>query len=75
MTTSVPDDMDMKMQIGDGEDVKILEDGTIIDRASTGEERRISAGVAIDPVAERRLVWKFDLRILPTLAIMYLFNA
>lgn len=29
----------------------------------------------IDPKAERRLVWKFDLRILPVLAIMYLCNA
>lgn len=29
----------------------------------------------IDPIAERRLVWKFDLRILPVLAIMYLFNS
>jgi len=29
----------------------------------------------IDAAAERRLVWKFDLRILPILAVMYLFNA
>jgi MFS family permease len=29
----------------------------------------------IDPKAERKLVWKFDLRILPVLAIMYLFNS
>jgi MFS family permease len=29
----------------------------------------------IDPAAERRLVWKFDLRILPVLAVMYLFNS
>ena len=29
----------------------------------------------IDPVAEKKLVWKYDLRILPILAIMYLFNA
>ena len=29
----------------------------------------------IDQKAERRLVWKFDLRILPLLALMYLFNA
>ncbi|KAI1339426.1 major facilitator superfamily domain-containing protein [Xylariaceae sp. FL0016] len=28
----------------------------------------------VDPVAERKLLWKFDLRILPTLAVMYLFN-
>jgi MFS family permease len=30
--------------------------------------------VVLDKAAERRLVWKFDLRILPTLAVMYLFN-
>jgi sugar phosphate permease len=30
---------------------------------------------AIDPKAESRLVWKFDLRILPVLAVMYLFNS
>ncbi|KFY15010.1 hypothetical protein V492_02283 [Pseudogymnoascus sp. VKM F-4246] len=30
--------------------------------------------VILDKAAERRLVWKFDLRILPTLAVMYLFN-
>ncbi|KAL9111028.1 MAG: hypothetical protein Q9227_004461, partial [Pyrenula ochraceoflavens] len=29
----------------------------------------------IDSASEKRLVWKFDLRILPVLAIMYLFNA
>lgn len=29
----------------------------------------------IDPKAERSLVWKFDLRILPVLAVMYLFNS
>ena len=29
----------------------------------------------IDPQRERALVWKFDIRILPFLAIMYLFNS
>ena len=29
----------------------------------------------IDPKAERALVWKFDVRILPVLAVMYLFNS
>jgi MFS family permease len=33
------------------------------------------ASVEIDPRAERALVWKFDLRLLPVLAIMYLFNS
>ncbi|KAK1146227.1 hypothetical protein N8T08_003317 [Aspergillus melleus] len=32
-------------------------------------------GAVIDSRAERSLVWKFDLRILPVLAIMYLFNS
>lgn len=29
----------------------------------------------ITKAAERKMVWKFDLRILPVLAIMYLFNS
>jgi hypothetical protein len=33
------------------------------------------ASVDIDPQAERALVWKFDLRLLPVLAIMYFFNS
>ena len=33
------------------------------------------ASADIDPQAERTLVWKFDLRLLPVLAIMYLFNS
>ncbi|KAF7524905.1 hypothetical protein PCG10_005488 [Penicillium crustosum] len=33
------------------------------------------ASVDIDPRSERALVWKFDLRLLPVLAIMYLFNS
>ena len=31
--------------------------------------------VVIDPKTERALVWKFDIRILPVLACMYLFNS
>lgn len=31
--------------------------------------------LTIDPLAERALVWKFDLRLLPVLAVMYLFNS
>lgn len=57
-----------------GDDKKILVDDGIVQTTSTGEEH-LSASTALDPAAERRLVWKFDLRILPTLAIMYLFNA
>ena len=35
----------------------------------------MSASLSLDPAAEHRLVWKFDLRILPVLAVMYLFNS
>jgi MFS family permease len=31
--------------------------------------------VPVDHAAERKLVWKFDTRILPVLAVMYLFNS
>lgn len=34
----------------------------------------VHASQAIDPVAERKLVWQFDIRILPIIAAMYLFN-
>lgn len=34
-----------------------------------------SSFVELDTKSERALVWKFDLRILPVLAIMYLFNS
>lgn len=32
-------------------------------------------GILMTPAAERAIVWKFDLRILPVLAVMYLFNS
>ena len=45
----------------------------------TGQQKVIAEDgeilTTIDPVAERKLVWKFDLRILPVLAVMYLFNS
>ena len=55
-------------------DLKLMEDG-VITATPEGNSRKVSASFAIDPAAERRLVWKFDLRILPTLAVMYLFNS
>jgi MFS family permease len=64
---------DRKLSVGDKK-VTITDDG-IVPITSIGDGRTMSASVAIDPAAERRLVWKFDLRILPTLAVMYLFNA
>lgn len=62
------------MSLSGSNDIKVMEDGSILEQTPTGE-RKISASVAIDPAAEKRLVWKFDTRILPTLAVMYLFNA
>jgi hypothetical protein len=58
------------MSVGN-EDVKIMDDGSIIERTSTGD-RVITASMSIDPVLEKKLLWKFDSRILPTLAVMYL---
>ncbi|KAK6374013.1 hypothetical protein LTS17_007983 [Exophiala oligosperma] len=49
--------------------------GVEADPLTDSKDIKVSASIAIDAVAERRLVWKFDLRILPTLAVMYLFNS
>jgi MFS family permease len=50
-----------------------------IDKTESGGEAIIGekgeTEFVIDPKDERRLVWKFDLRILPVLAVMYLFNS
>jgi MFS family permease len=57
---------------GAAEDAKAIE-------AGVGEKGLVSTTsgevYTVDPKAERALVWKFDLRILPVLAIMYLFNS
>ncbi|KAF2664663.1 MFS transporter [Microthyrium microscopicum] len=50
--------------------IEIKEDGTQAVIGEDGETEMI-----MDPKAERILVWKFDLRILPVLAVMYLFNS
>ncbi|RMZ85889.1 hypothetical protein DV737_g353, partial [Chaetothyriales sp. CBS 132003] len=62
------------VSISSGGDVKLFNDG-VQSVTATGEAHRMSASLALDPAAEKRLVWKFDLRILPTLAVMYLFNS
>lgn len=61
-----------KSSIGDGElsasskeDVEAIK---AVDGAGT-------TNLLMTPAADRALVWKFDLRILPVLAIMYLFNS
>ena len=48
-----------------------------IKRMSSAGVQELAEGdsYAIDPKAERALVWKFDLRVLPVLAVMYLFNS
>jgi hypothetical protein len=51
-----------------------VEEGSILEKAQTATST-YNATMSLDPVAERKLVWKFDLRLLPTLAVMYLFNA
>ncbi|KAB8277271.1 major facilitator superfamily domain-containing protein [Aspergillus minisclerotigenes] len=46
-----------------------------VDLGKDEPETRVVAGDSIDACAERALVRKFDFRILPVLAIMYLFNS
>lgn len=50
----------MSIDLKNGKQSVIAEDGEVL--------------TTIDPKAESRLVWKFDLRLLPILAVMYLFN-
>jgi MFS family permease len=71
---SYEESKDSVAEMGGEKDIKILED-SVMGVSPEGDIRRVSASIAIDPAAERRLVWKFDLRILPTLAGMYLFNS
>jgi len=55
--------------------VKATQDGVVVEDPITGELRTLSASFTIDPVLEKRVVWKIDIRVLPTLAFMYLCNA
>src|SRR5579862_8326316 len=55
-------------------DTKVIDEGSV-DKDDYSDSRRMSASYALDPAAERKLVWKFDLHILPVLAVMYLFNS
>ncbi|QDS73858.1 hypothetical protein FKW77_006771 [Venturia effusa] len=53
-------------------------DSIKVDQKTGGETIVADTGevlALIDPVAERKLLWKFDLRVLPVLAVMYLFNS
>jgi MFS family permease len=55
-------------------ETKVIDNGAI-ERDDYSNDRRLSASYVLDPAAERTLVWKFDSRILPVLAVMYLFNS
>lgn len=74
-------DYDKRSQDSPMSDEKQLatEDGKAIDVNESGENiANTEAGTTIaiiSPAAERALTWKFDLRILPVLAVMYFFNS
>ena len=44
-------------------------------QVTEAKEDGATTTLLITPAADRALVWKFDLRILPVLAVMYLFNS
>ena len=44
-------------------------------RVISSKDDGATTTVLLTPAADRALVWKFDLRILPVLAVMYLFNS
>src|SRR5438046_2902707 len=56
---------------------KIYCDEKVGSPAASEKEVQMGMGTVteIDPKRERALVWKFDIRILPVLAVMYLFNS
>lgn len=65
---SSPDSLESRQDPSHADEVKRVESASVKDLAD-GET------FTIDPKAERALVWKFDLRVLPVLAVMYLFNS
>lgn len=52
--------------------VAYVDDNVVAGESNVGSTMMVGE---LDSEKERALVWKFDMRILPTLAIMYLFNA
>ena len=66
--TSSPDSLEARKELSLADDVK---------RASVADAKELAEGdtFVIDRKAERALVWKFDSRVLPVLAVMYLFNS
>jgi MFS family permease len=67
------------MSLNHNEETEELSHAKAIEINDSGVETIIGEDggsvMQLDPKAERSLVWKFDLRILPVLAIMYLFNS
>ncbi|KAL2055578.1 hypothetical protein ABVK25_004386 [Lepraria finkii] len=51
------------------------DDGSINSKEASKVVTSRDDGILMTPAAERAIVWKFDLRILPVLAVMYLFNS
>lgn len=64
---------DEKHGPGISDDTKSIEANEAGEGAVTKEDGTTLA--VVNSKAERSLVWKFDLRILPLLAVMYLFNS
>ncbi len=64
---------DEKHEPGISDDTKSIEANEAGEGAVTKEDGTTLA--VVNSKAERSLVWKFDLRILPLLAVMYLFNS
>jgi hypothetical protein len=54
---------------GAGKPVSVPVDVEVADMTDVQDSMTI-----IDPAAERRIVWKLDIHILPILALMYMFN-
>ena len=71
--TMLKSDPDAKGDAASVESPPAHDGGEVV--ADRRDSIRASQSFAIDPKAERALVWKFDLRILPVLAVMYLFNS
>lgn len=72
-TDSVPAEKVADTTMDNKDDARV-EEGSILEKAHS-TSGVYNATMSLDPVAERKLVWKLDLRLMPILAIMYLFNA
>ncbi|KAF3026574.1 hypothetical protein E8E14_014150 [Neopestalotiopsis sp. 37M] len=57
------------------DDKHMQDDGVAVGKVGSHDVPLADTARVVDPVAERHLCRKFDVRILPVLAVMYLFNA